>query len=113
MDLLQWLRDMGSPGVSAPGDPSGPVIRRRYRFSGLVQGVGFRWEAKMLAGRLGLTGWVRNECDGTVIVEIEGGAEDADRFLQAMKSVPRFDITDVQAEDLPPAGGERTFDVRY
>lgn len=115
MDLFQWLRDLGTPppGEPAPRGRSGPAVRRRYRFSGLVQGVGFRWEAKMLAGQLGLTGWVRNEYDGTVTVEAEGRAAELDGFLRAIRSVPRFDISDIQMEELPPAGDEKTFGVRY
>lgn len=114
MDLFQWLRELGSP---PPGEQteniSGPPVRRRYRFSGLVQGVGFRWEAKMQANQLGLTGWARNESDGTVVVEIEGGADRIDQFLRTMRRVSRFDITDIEAEDLPPLGSEKTFGVLF
>lgn len=47
-------------------------VRRRMRFHGRVQGVGFRYTAKYLAQSLRLTGWVKNECDGTVLMEIQG-----------------------------------------
>ena len=40
---------------------------------GRVQGVGFRASTVRQAGRLGLTGWVRNEPDGSVRVVAEGG----------------------------------------
>ena len=39
---------------------------------GRVQGVGFRYTAKYLALSLGLTGWARNEWDGTVTMEVQG-----------------------------------------
>ena len=42
------------------------------RIHGRVQGVGFRMQAQSRATRLGLTGWVRNEADGSVRVEAEG-----------------------------------------
>lgn len=116
MDLFQWLKELGNQPPderTPPEDSPGPPVRRRYRFSGLVQGVGFRWEAKTLAGQLGLTGWARNESDGTVVVEIEGGADRIDRFLRAMRRVSRFDITDIEAEDLPPVGNEKTFGVLF
>lgn len=47
-------------------------VRRRMRFHGRVQGVGFRYTAKYLAQSLRLTGWVKNEYDGTVLMEIQG-----------------------------------------
>ena len=47
-------------------------VRRRLNFRGRVQGVGFRYKPKNLAKSMGLTGWVRNEMDGTVTLEIQG-----------------------------------------
>ena len=47
-------------------------IRRRMTFYGRVQGVGFRYTAKHLARSLGLTGWVENQWDGTVLLEVQG-----------------------------------------
>ncbi len=113
MDLFRWLRGAGAPELRVPDGPPAPAVRRRYRFSGLVQGVGFRWEAMSLASQLGRVGWARNERDGSVTVEIEGGRDRADLFLRAMESVSRFDITDVQAEELPVLGSETAFKVRY
>ena len=46
------------------------TLRRRWRFTGTVQGVGFRYYARAAALHLGLTGWVRNEYDGTVLLEL-------------------------------------------
>jgi acylphosphatase len=48
---------------------------RAIRVFGKVQGVFFRRSAREEARRLGLTGFARNEPDGSVYVEIEG--EDA------------------------------------
>ena len=41
-------------------------IREHYVFFGRVQGVGFRYRAKYVANGLRITGWVRNDWDGTV-----------------------------------------------
>ena len=48
------------------------MIRKNFRFYGRVQGVGFRHTALNAASRLGLTGWVRNERDGSVSMEAQG-----------------------------------------
>ena len=45
------------------------VIRRRWHFTGNVQGVGFRYFAQCAAQKLGLTGWVANNWDGSVTME--------------------------------------------
>ena len=52
---------------------------------GAVQGVGFRPTVYRLAGSLCLAGWVRNSGTGLEI-EIEGGSEQLDRFLQKLKA---------------------------
>ena len=44
----------------------------QVKVTGRVQGVAFRWEAQHAAERLGVTGWVRNEPDGSVSAHVEG-----------------------------------------
>lgn len=117
MDLYQWLKRayLGnrSPSVRVPDDSDAPLVRRRYRFSGGVQGVGFRYTAKLLAEELNLVGWVRNQNDGTVLLEIEGGAGRVDEFLRVVQEAPRFHIRGIDTEDLPLSGTETDFQVVY
>ena len=40
-------------------------VRKHMIFHGRVQGVGFRYTAKYLARSMNLTGWVKNEYDGS------------------------------------------------
>lgn len=47
----------------------------RINVTGRVQGVGFRYTAQQKAARLGITGWVRNERDGSVEIHAEGSPE--------------------------------------
>ncbi len=51
------------------------------RVRGRVQGVGFRWFVREAARGLGLSGWVRNDPDGSVEVAAEG-PDDAIRALR-------------------------------
>jgi acylphosphatase len=44
----------------------------QVRVTGRVQGVAFRWEAQHQAETLGVTGWVSNEPDGSVLAHVEG-----------------------------------------
>ena len=55
------------------------IIRKRFSFSGTVQGVGFRWRARHAAESYGATGWVRNERDGSVTMELQGSEETIER----------------------------------
>ncbi|PJJ58891.1 acylphosphatase [Hymenobacter chitinivorans] len=45
---------------------------RRFEIQGRVQGVFFRQSTRAEAQRLGLTGYARNNADGTVTIEAEG-----------------------------------------
>lgn len=117
MSLLQWLKTVfGEEGkviVHRPDDSHSLRVRKRFCFSGLVQGVGFRYEAKITADELGLIGWAKNESDGTVIIEAEGAEVCIDEFIRVMRSVPRFHITDIQSEDLPLSDSETSFGILY
>ena len=53
---------------------------RSFRVVGRVQGVGYRWFAQKAARIEGLTGWVRNDPDGSVEAFAEGERESLDRF---------------------------------
>ena len=66
-----------------PALPEG-TVRRRYSIEGQVQGVGFRYRARYAAQSLGLTGWVENEDDGSVTLEVQGGGL-AVLFIQKIK----------------------------
>src|SRR5699024_12443755 len=49
--------------------------------SGHVQGVGFRFKIQQKARQYGLVGWVRNNEDGKVEMEIAGSEKDMKRML--------------------------------
>ena len=55
--------------ATPPSLPEG-TVRRRYSIEGQVQGVGFRYRARYAAQTLELTGWVENEDDGSVTLEV-------------------------------------------
>lgn len=80
------------------------MIRRvRLRFSGIVQGVGFRPFIYRLAVSHGLTGFVLNRHDG-VVVEIQGRDKPIASFMdRCMKELPPLaQVSDHAAEDIEP-----------
>ncbi len=53
--------------------------------TGRVQGVGFRYNARQAAERLGLKGYARNLPDGSVAIEVEGSDTALRKFLEWCK----------------------------
>lgn len=67
-----------------PTIPDG-AIRRRMRYVGKVQAVGFRFTVDGCAGEAGVTGWVRNMDDGSVLCEVQGTPEQVTHFRQLVQ----------------------------
>lgn len=88
-------------------------IRQEIQFTGYVQGVGFRYRTSHLAQRYGVTGWVRNEYDGSVCAELQGLPEEIDQIIQQLQQDRYIDITGIQRRNLPVEEQERSFQVRY
>ncbi len=83
--------------------------RHRTRFIGRVQGVGFRATTQAIASDLGLSGWVRNEPDGSVLMEAQGPAAAlADLYAQIERMLPRH-VRERRTETLARIEGEIGF----
>jgi acylphosphatase len=89
------------------------MVRYRIRFFGSVQGVGFRYTASHAAHMYGITGFVRNEYDGSVTCEVQGHQEEIDQFLRVIESARFIEVTDMEKTRLPEDADERSFEVRY
>jgi len=89
------------------------VKRLRATVRGRVQGVGFRASAASEARRLQLTGWIRNQLDGSVEVLAEGPDASAESFLAWLRRGPSLaHVTGVDPEWLPAAADGVTFEIR-
>jgi acylphosphatase len=79
-----------------------PDIEKRYQiiFSGIVQGVGFRYEAWLVAQKLGLTGFAENLPNGDVRMEIQGPKNRILHLIHCMESIPRISITNKVIKEL-------------
>ena len=88
------------------------MVRFRVRVSGRVQGVWYRESCRQVATGLGVTGWVRNEPDGTVLAVVEGAAADVERLLDWMRTGPRHAAVAAVVTEPEEPRGERGFVVR-
>ena len=85
------------------------MIRRRIVFYGWVQGVGFRYRAYHAANLYGCTGWVRNEWDGSVTMEIQGKEEQIDSVILAIERGTYVRIENMDSKTIPIVDGEYGF----
>ena len=89
------------------------IKRKRIIFSGRVQGVGFRYRAAYAAESLGLTGWVSNEWDETVSMEVQGEEELIDKLVDRMYNERYIRIEGISVMNMSPVEGEKRFSIRY
>jgi acylphosphatase len=86
--------------------------RVRIVYFGRVQGVGFRATAAQVARTFDVTGYVRNQPDGTVELVAEGDADELDRFVAAVAEAMRRNIRRADRQAESATGEFRAFDVR-
>ena len=84
-----------------PDFPPDEVRRYEIIFSGIVQGVGFRYEAWLIAEKLGLTGFAENLSSGDVRMEIQGPKNKIFHLIHCMESIPRITIENKVIDELP------------
>ena len=89
------------------------MIRKRIVFNGWVQGVGFRYRARHAAELLGATGWVRNEYDGSVTMEIQGTEEQIDGVIQAIGRGRYVKIENMDVRTIPVIDHEQGFWTKW
>jgi acylphosphatase len=88
-------------------------MRLRVGYVGRVQGVGFRAITRSIARRHPVTGWVRNEPDGSVLVEVQGESASVESFLAEVGSMLASNIASTHRADLHEARGESEFVIAY
>ena len=88
------------------------MLRTVIVFSGRVQGVGFRATARDVASRFPVTGWVRNEPDGSVRMEVQGSETDVRACITALQARMAGFIRSSTASSAPQEPDESSFEVR-
>lgn len=94
------------------------AICKQYTIEGVVQGVFYRAHTQKKAQTLGITGWVRNEVDGSVTVCACGlpeAIEELESWLWVGPPSARVENVTVVSEQQKPDGADdlgQTFIVR-
>lgn len=89
------------------------IIERKYiRFFGRVQSCGFRSLAQQIAKRKGVTGWVQNQHDRSVVMEIQGTQQQINDVIAELDSDSYIRIERMETKWLDPVPDERGFRVK-
>jgi acylphosphatase len=83
----------------------------RIHVTGRVQGVGFRYTTVREAKKRGITGFVKNQYDGSVYIEAEGSPEQLLDFVEWCRRGPGF-VKSITA-DPGPLENYTDFTVEY
>ncbi len=88
--------------------------RAEITVSGTVQGVGFRWFTTRQAQSYGVTGWVRNNEDGSVSVVAEGDEGSLKSFIEDLRRGPSSaNVRDVNINWQEADGQFTRFNVKH
>ncbi len=75
------------------------IVTRKFVVSGFVQGVWYRRFAADTARKLGLSGWVRNTCDGRVELVACGNPEKICKLeTELWTGSPMSEVSSVESE---------------
>ena len=82
-------------------------------FSGLVQGIGFRFTARSLAQRHNIKGEVSNLPDGRVELIAEGDNKDLAALLRELQTEFGRNITGTEVQEIPVTGSYNDFQIQF
>jgi len=81
--------------------------------SGKVQGVGYRYYVKLKAEALGISGFVRNQHDGSVFVSAQGERSAMERFVRCCYQGPSEALVRTIVKIPGTVEDFRNFSIRY
>ncbi len=91
-----------------------PLVRADIIVTGIVQGVFYRADTQQQAAALGLTGWVRNEMDGSVGIAAEGEKETIDTLIEwCHEGPPGARVDRVEVKWSEPTGQFQQFSIEF
>ena len=89
------------------------TIRKEFHFEGNVQNIGFRFEVQRHAKPLGITGYAKNNEDGSVTAQLQGAQEDLNKVILSLQNIERIQIDSITEKDIPLDYYEKDFYIQY
>ena len=85
------------------------ILRKHIKFYGRVQGVGFRYRAEKSASIYDIYGWIRNNSDGSVEMEVQGEEENIDKMIELIKQGNFIEVDVIEEKNIPLRDNEYGF----
>ncbi len=82
-------------------------------FTGVVQGIGFRFTALRIAARFGLAGFVRNLPNGRVEMVAQGSPGDIEQCIRDIEEALTGYITETKIEEITPDSKYKDFKITF
>jgi acylphosphatase len=91
------------------------MMRMTAIVKGRVQGVGYRYFVTDCAAETGVSGFVRNEPDGAVLVVAEGKGDTLEKFIRMIQAErdPVIRVDSLEITESKPTGEFRGFGIRW
>lgn len=89
-------------------------VQYELNITGRVQGVGYRYFAAQKANEMGITGWVKNAVDGSVIVVAQGIEEEIKTYIDYLYIGPtRSRVDQISKVKFNTLSDFNNFSVKY
>lgn len=89
------------------------TIRKEFHFEGNVQNIGFRFEVQSHAMPLGITGYAKNNDDGSVTAELQGSEKNINKVIKSLQNIDRIQIDSMTEKEIPLDYYENDFYILY
>lgn len=89
------------------------TIRKEFHFEGNVQNIGFRFEVQSHAKPLGITGYAKNNDDGSVTAELQGTEKNINKVINDLHNIDRIQIDSMTEKEIPLDYYENDFYILY
>lgn len=89
------------------------TIRKEFHFEGNVQNIGFRFEVQSHAKPLGITGYAKNNEDGSVTAELQGTEKNINKVIKDIQNIDRIQIDSITEKGIPLDYYENDFCILY
>ena len=89
------------------------TIRKEFHFEGTVQNIGFRFEVQNHAKPLGITGYAKNNDDGSVTAQLQGSEKNINKVITDLQNIDRIQIDSVTEKEIPLDYYENDFYILY